>query len=118
MNKLALLALPVLAVLAIGGLASAFPVLDTDDMTQEEKGLRVQMLEMRQEALQDQIAYLNGDITQEQLRERMQAHMEDTEPLREQMREMLGDGEGCACGGRGGTGPGFKSHERGMMGGL
>ena len=119
MKKLGLLALPVLAILAVAGIAAAYPVLDTDDMTQEEKELRLQMLELRKEAIQDRIAYLNGEITQEQFQERMQAHMDETGPLREQMREMLMDGEGCACGRfRGHMDFGYKGFGRGMMGGF
>jgi hypothetical protein len=114
MKRIGLLALPVLALVAAAGLAAAYPLFDPEDMTQDEKALRVQMLEMRQEMTGDQIAYLNGELTQEQLQERLQEHMNEMQPLREQLREMAATGDGCACGwGRG--------HERlgpGMMGGF
>ena len=95
MNRKYLLALPVLALVASIGIAAAYPILNTEDMTSEEKNLRVQALEIRQEMTSDQIAYLNGDITQEQLQERLQTHLEDMQQVRDQLRELLGYGEGC-----------------------
>ena len=74
MKRIGLLALPVLALVAVAGIAAAYPLMGIEDMTQEEKDLRVQMLEQKQEITQDQIAYLNGEITQEQLQERLQVH--------------------------------------------
>ena len=115
MNRAYLLSLPVLALVAAAGIAAAFPVGEIEDMTQEEKDLRVQMLELRQEGIGDQIAYLNGELTEEQFQERLQEHQEEMEPLREQIREMMQDGEGCACGG--GMGMGHRGHGPGMMGG-
>ena len=107
MKRAALMALPVLALVAAAGLAAAFPFPSTEDMTQEEKALRVQMLELKQEMLQDQIRYINGEITQEEFQERLQAHMDEMQPLHEQLREMNCNGEGCTCGGgRGRMGPG------------
>ena len=116
MKRTGLLVLPVLALVAVAGIAAAYPMMGTEDMTQEEKDLRVQMLEQQQEMIQEQIAYLNGEMTQEQFQERIQAHLDEMEPLREQLREIATDGEGCACGpggrmGHGGFGPG-------MMGGF
>ena len=99
MNKAYLMSLPVMALLAVAGLASAFPMGNMDDMTQEEKDLEIQMLELRQEMTGNQIAYLNGELTQEQFQERIQAHMDEAQPLREQMRELHSNGEGCPCGG-------------------
>lgn len=98
MKKAYLLSLPVLALLATAGLSAAYPLLDPEDMTQDEKGLRVQMLELRQEMTQNQIDYLNGELTQEQFQERLQAHLDEAQPLREQLRELHSSGEGCACG--------------------
>jgi hypothetical protein len=98
MNKAYLLSLPVLALVAVAGVAAAFPMANIEDMTQEEKTLRVQMLELRQEGIGDQIAYLNGEITEEQFQERLQEHMDEMEPLREQMREMYANTDGTACG--------------------
>ena len=115
MKKAYLLSLPVMALLAAAGIAAAYPAMDTGDMTQEEKNLRVQMLELRQEMIQDQIAYLNGDLTQEQIQERLQAHLDEMQPLREQIRDMLRDGEGCACGS--GIGSGHMKHGGALMGG-
>ncbi len=112
MKKAYLLSLPVLALLAVAGIAAAYPAANTEEMTQEEKGLRVQMLEQRQEMTQNQIDYLNGELTQEQFQERLQAHMDEMQPLREQLRENFYNGEGCAHGfgkgmGRMGFGPGM-----------
>jgi aconitase A len=108
MKKAYLLSLPVLALVAVAGIAAAYPFPDTENMTQEEKDLRVQMLELKQEMIQNQIAYLNGEITQEQFQERLQTHMDEMQQLRGQLRENFYNGEGCACGwGRGhmGFGP-------------
>jgi len=115
MNRAYLLSLPVLALVAAAGVAAAFPMGITEDMTQDEKTLRVRMLELRQEMTGDQIAYLNGEITKEQFQERLQEHMDKMEPLREQMREMLQNGEGSACGC--GMGRGHGRSGPGMMGG-
>ena len=98
MKKAYLLSLPVLALLAVAGIAAAYPAANTEEMTQEEKDLRVQMLELRQEMIQNQIDYLNGELTQEQFQERLQAHLDEAQPLREQLRELHSSGEGCACG--------------------
>jgi TolA-binding protein len=116
MKRIGLLALPVLALVAVAGIAAAYPAMSAKDMTDEEKSLRVQMLEQRQEMIQEQIAYLNGEITQEQLQERLQTHLDETEPLREQLREMATDGEGCACGF--GNRMGHRGFGPGMMGGF
>lgn len=113
MKRLALLALPVLALVAVASIAAAYPLLNTEDMTQEEKELRIQVLELRQEAINDQIAYLNGELTEEQLQERLQAHHDEMLALREQIMESFGNGEGCACG----TGWGHRGPGRFMMGG-
>ena len=75
MKKTALLAIPAVAVLAVAGIVSAYPLLNIEEMTQEQKDLRVQALELRQEMTQDQIANLKGELTQEQFQERLQAHM-------------------------------------------
>jgi hypothetical protein len=119
MKKTAILALPVLALLAVAGIAAAQPYWNPENMTQEQKELRIQMLELKQEMIQDQIAYLKGEITQEQFQERSQAHLDEMQPLHEQMKEAVTEGEGCAHGW--GTGPGTESwgHRRfgpGMMG--
>lgn len=111
MKKVYLLSLPVLALVAVAGVAAAFPMTDIDDMTPEEKDLRVQVLELKQEMIQTQIAYLNGELTEEQFRERLQALKEDMEPLREQLMAFQ-DGEGCPHGmgkgmGRFAFGPGM-----------
>jgi hypothetical protein len=108
MKRIGLLALPVLALVAVAGIAAAHPLMNAEDMTDEERGLRIQMLELRQEMTGSQIAYLNGELTQEQFQERLQAHLDEAQPLREQLREMAANGEGCACGsfrGQGRFGP-------------
>ena len=114
MKKAYMLSLPVLALLAVSGIAAAFPMGDIEEMTQEEKDLRIQMLELRQEMTENQIAYLNGELTQEQFQEAMQAHMDEEQPLREQLRELHQDGEGCPCGG--GRGMGHMGFGPGMGG--
>jgi hypothetical protein len=37
-------------------------------------------------------------MTEEQFQEAIQAHLDEEQPLREQLRELHQDGEGCACG--------------------
>jgi hypothetical protein len=113
MDKRYLLALPVLALVASVGIAAAFPLTSTEDMTDQEKALRVQMLEMRQEVIGDQIAYLNGEITQEQLQDTLQTHLEEMQQIRDQLWETAGDGEGCPHAWGGMMGRGFGP---GMMG--
>ena len=113
MNKAYLLALPALALVAVAALVSvsAHPLLNAENMTQEQKDIQIQVLELEQERIADQIAYLNGDITQEQLQERVQANMDAMQPLREQLRETMGDEEG-------GCGMGHGRFGHGMMWGF
>lgn len=113
MKKLGLLAIPLLAIIAVAGLVAAYPW-NTKDMTQEEKDLSIQLLEMKQEMIQNRIAYLKGEITEEQFQERLQAHQDEMQPLREQLREQiqLRNPDALGCGGRGG----FKGFGRGMKG--
>ena len=113
MKKAYLLSLPVLALVAVAGIAAAFPMGNIEEMTQEEKDLKVQMLELKQEMTGNRIAYLKGELTDEQFQERFQAHLDEAQPLREQLRELHSNGEGCACGGgmkmgRMGFGPGMR----------
>jgi ribonuclease PH len=116
MKKAYLLSLPVLALVAVAGLAAAYPLTDLEDLSQEEKDLRVTMLGLKQEMIQYQIAYLNGEITQEQFQERLEAHKDEMQPVREQLRDMYSNGEagtyGC------GMGKGHKGFGRGLMGGV
>ena len=113
MKKQYLLSLPVMALLAVAGIVAAYPAGNIEDMTQEEKDLRIQMLELKQEMIRDQIAYLNEELTEEQFQDRMQVRMDEIQPLREGMRELHSDGEGCAFGegmkmGHRGFGPGMR----------
>jgi TolA-binding protein len=113
MKKLGLLALPLVAIIAIAGLASAYPLWNVEDMTQEEKDVRVQVLELQQEMLQNQIAYLKGELTEEQFQEMLQGHFDEMQSLREQLREHihLRNPDAMGCRGRG-----FKGFGRGMRG--
>jgi hypothetical protein len=90
MKKIALLALPILAAVALAGMVSAYPDWSMGDMTQEEKALRVQMLEQKQEAIQNRISYLNSEITGEDFQERMEQHRQEMSGLREQFSEQFG----------------------------
>ena len=69
-----------------------YPCLLNENMTQEEKNLRIQMLELEQEATQNRISYLKGEIDQEQFRQKMQEYCNNTQPLMEQMREQMQSG--------------------------
>ncbi len=91
MKRLGLLAIPVLSLLVIGVIASAYPQFDASEMAQEENDLKIQMLEMQQETIQSKLSYLRGEITEEQFKELMQEHMDKMEPLREQFREQVED---------------------------
>jgi len=126
MNKTVLLAIPALAVIALVGLAAAQPFwANVQNMTQEEKGLQVQMLNEKQSMIQDQKDYLNGVITQEQFQDRLEQHQEAMLELRQQFRDALeadpnyqgngAGGYGCPMGGGRGQG---KMHGYGMMGGF
>jgi hypothetical protein len=153
MKTLGLLALPLLAIIAAAGLASAYPFWemvtpgnrmnppgnisqlshgnmtcggkfhgdrlppwDIQNMTHEEKDMRVQVLELQQEMLQNQIAYLKGELTEEEFQEMLQQHFDEMQSLREQLREQIQlgnpDDMGHGCGGRG-----FKSFGP-RMGGM
>lgn len=114
MKKTVFLAIPAMALLAVAGIVSAYPLLNIEEMTQEQKDLRVQALEMKQEMIQNQIAYLKGELTQEQFQERLQAHMDEMQPLREQLRESFGNGEAGAYGCK----EGHRGFGRGMMWGI
>lgn len=115
MKKAAILGIPVLALVAIAGIVVAQPYWNPDNMTQEQKNLTIQVLELKQEMIQNQIAYLNGEITQEQFQDRLQVHLDEIKPLREQMREMATEGEPCAHGWGRWAHKGFGP---GMMGGI
>ena len=102
--KKPLLALPVLALFAIAGIAAAQPYFDPQELTQEQKEIHIRSLEQRQDMIQDRISYINGELTQEQFQQRLEQHQQEMDQLREQFREQLGI-EGCPCGhGPGGTG--------------
>ena len=116
--KRSLLAVPLLAGILIASFAAvvaAYPLLNIEDMTQEEKDLTIQALELKQEMLQDRIAYLKGEITEEQFQQNLEGYHEQMQPLRDQLREQmqLRNPDATGCGGRGG---GFKGFGQGMMG--
>ena len=99
MNKAIIFGLPLLALVATAGLAAAHPFFNVSDMTDEEKGYHVQMLEEQQSMLQDQLAYLNGEITEDEFLAKMEAHHEAMSTLRESLGE---NGYGYRGGMRGG----------------
>jgi uncharacterized protein HemX len=111
MKRLGLLAVPLLAVIAVAGIVAAYPW-NTEDMTQEERDLSIQTLELKQEMLQNRIAYLRGEMTEEQLQESLQQLHDEMQPLREQLREQIQLRNPDAAGCRGG----LKGFGRGMMG--
>lgn len=96
--KTALLALPVLAIIAVAGIVAAQPYWNPDDMTQEQKDFKVQMLELKQEMIQDKIAYLNGELTEEEVYELMEQHFEAMSQLREQFKDISGIEGDCTYG--------------------
>jgi DNA integrity scanning protein DisA with diadenylate cyclase activity len=109
-KKLVLLALPVLAIIAVTGVVSAFPFWNNTNaksgwneweianMTEEHKEFKVQLLELRQDMIQNQIAYLKGEITEKQYKGSLQQLFDEMKSLHEQMRNNA-DGEGLAgCG--------------------
>lgn len=96
MDRKLLIALPVLAIVAVAGIAAAQPYWDAANLTQEQKDLRLQMLDEMQDMINSQRQYLNGEITQEQFQEQLQEHHEEN------------GGTGCPMmGGMGGHGYGM-----------
>jgi len=98
MNKLGFAAVTMISIAMVVGIASAQPAwkpANAANMTQEEKDLRIQVLELQQQMLQDRIAYLKGEMTQEQLQESQQAHMETMKTLMEQLKETTGNSGSC-----------------------
>ncbi len=121
MRKIALLAIPVLAVLAAAGIVAAQPYLNPQDMPQEEKALTLQMLEHKQQMTGDQIAFLNGQLTEEQFQERLAQHSDSMFDLMDQYNEQFGGSGAWGCpmaGGNGFYGRGFGARMRGMGYGM
>jgi uncharacterized membrane protein len=102
MKRTPALAIPVFALIAITAIAGVYAVLDVSGMTQEQKDLEVQTLQARQEMIQNQISYLRGELTQQQLLQKFQANLDETQSLMQQFRETAGNAtaNSCGCDGR------------------
>jgi CHASE3 domain sensor protein len=101
MERKMLFALPVLAVIAIAGVAAAQPYWNVANLTQEQKDARLQMLDDMQNEMQEMInvqkQYLNGEITEEQYQEQLQEHHDDMQELHKESGfgcPMMGGGMG------------------------
>ncbi|MBI4020279.1 MAG: hypothetical protein HY367_03020 [Candidatus Aenigmarchaeota archaeon] len=114
MNKYFIVAVPIVAVIALAGLALAHPLLNTQDLTQEQKDLSIQMLELKQQMIGDQIAYLRGEITQDQYEANLQQRMQGMKDLMGQAEE-AGLIQNGMVNGMGMHGSG-RMHGMGMMG--
>jgi LPS O-antigen subunit length determinant protein (WzzB/FepE family) len=101
--KKILIALPLLAILAVAGIAAAQPYWDAANLTQEQKNARLQMLDEMQDMINIQRQYLNGEITQEQFQEQLQEHHEEMQQFRE-------ENGGCPMMGAGMGGHGYGMH--------
>jgi hypothetical protein len=95
------------------GAALAYPFFDVSNMTQEEKDLRVQILELKKDMIDKEISYLNGEITKDEFDEELKKHFEETKPLQEQMMEQFQPiNMTSGCGGM----KGFRGRGHRMMG--
>jgi hypothetical protein len=124
MNKVLLLAIPAIAIIAFVGFAVAQPFWQSpQNMTSQEKSVQLQMLNEKQAMIQDQKDYLNGVITQQQFQDKLDQHQQTMLTLMQQMRNAVQADPNyqnstiAGCTGAGGKGLGWgRGHMgRGMM---
>jgi outer membrane protease len=92
MKKITLIAVPVLAValMAVAVHADSNQTANTtQNITQDQKNLLIQILELRLQAINDKLSYLKGEITLDQLKASLNTAMQSMSQLKTQFKDML-----------------------------